>query len=75
MVTRERELDMQVSWRGDAVGYVVQWGISPEKLYHSYMTFEDHVRIGALVKGQTEVFVRVDSFNESGITVGDVVRI
>lgn len=76
-VTAERltDLDMQVSWTGDAVGYVVQWGVSPEKLYHSYMVFEDHVRIGALVKGQDEVYIRVDSFNESGITAGDVIRL
>ncbi|MDE7352551.1 MAG: family 43 glycosylhydrolase [Acetatifactor sp.] len=74
-VKREGDLDMQVSWKGKAVGYVVQWGTSPEKLYHSYMVFADSVRIGALVKGQENIYVRVDSFNESGITEGDVVHL
>lgn len=72
VVTKEGDLDIQVSWSGNATGYVVQWGISPQKLYHSYMVFEKHVHIGALIRGQEELFIRVDSFNESGITVGDI---
>lgn len=84
---RDGDLDMEVSWRGNAVGYVVEWGYAPDKLYHSYQVYNDSVRgkdssgeqeaylrIGALVKGQ-EVYVRVDSFNESGITVGEVVPV
>jgi len=31
------------------------------------MIFDNRVRVGALVKGQ-DYFVRVDAFNESGIT-------
>ncbi|WP_130837965.1 hypothetical protein [Lachnoclostridium sp. Marseille-P6806] len=55
----------------DAVGYNVLWGHSREKLYHSYMTFDKDLRVGALVDGQS-YDVRVDSFNESGITTGKV---
>ena len=57
-----------------ATGYVVQWGFSPEKLYHSYMVFEPKASIGGLVKGQ-DVYLRVDAFNESGITEGEVMRV
>jgi hypothetical protein len=36
------------------------------------MTFANEQRVGALVAGQ-EYFVRVDSFNENGITEGKTV--
>jgi hypothetical protein len=55
----------------DADGYNILWGHSPEKLYHSYMTFELNKKIGALVKGQ-DYFVRVDAFSKYGITAGTV---
>lgn len=84
---RDGDLDMEVSWQGNAVGYVVEWGYTPDKLYHSYQVYadsvcggdtsgkqENYLRIGALVKGQA-VYVRVDSFNESGITIGEVVHV
>ena len=69
----------------DAVGYNILWGHEEEKLYHSYQIYRDvenlrngktgtiKKRIGALVKGQ-EYFVRVDSYNENGITHGTMTR-
>lgn len=57
-----------------AVGYNILWGHAPDKLYHSYMIFGTTQRIGALVKGQ-EYYVRVDAFNENGITEGSVRKI
>lgn len=72
---RENDLDMTVKITdGDAVGYNILWGSSPEKLYHSYMIFGKEKRVGALVKG-AEYYVRVDAFNESGITEGNTVRL
>ena len=72
---RENDLDMMVKIKGtDAVGYNILWGSKPDKLYHSYMIFGKEQLIGALVKGK-EYFVRVDAFNENGITGGNVVRI
>lgn len=69
------ELDAQIDIRGEhAVGYNILWGSSPEKLYHSCMVFEPEYTIGALVKGR-EYYVRVDAFNESGITEGNVQKI
>jgi len=67
------DTDIEISWeKTDAVGYNILWGYEPEKLYHSYMVFGKHKQhIGALVKDE-KVFVRVDSFNEAGITEGDV---
>lgn len=74
-VYRENDLDMMVKIKGaDAVGYNILWGSRPEKLYHSYMIFGKEQRIGALVKDK-EYYVRVDAFNENGITEGNVVKI
>ena len=56
--------------RSNAVGYNVLW-LPPDKLYHSCMTFMPEQNIGALVEGET-VYVRVDAFNENGITEGSV---
>ena len=54
-----------------ATGYNILWGHAPEKLYHSYMTFSKSQRVGALVAGG-KYYVRVDAFNENGITEGTV---
>lgn len=69
-------LDMEVSWDDkDAVGYNILWGNTPEKMYHSYMVYgKTRQQIGALVKG-SELYVRIDAFNENGITEGIVQKV
>ncbi len=72
---RSSDLDMDVDIQDvGAVGYNILWGYAPDKLYHSYMVFENARKIGALVKGR-EYYVRVDAFNENGITEGDVKKL
>lgn len=72
---RTEEREMQIEIRGEnAVGYNILWGAAPEKLYHSWMTFENRQKVTALVKGR-EYYVRVDAFNENGITEGDVIKL
>jgi hypothetical protein len=56
-----------------ARGYNILWGHTPEKLYHSFLTYDATQRVGALVKGKN-YYVRVDAFNECGITQGQVVK-
>lgn len=75
-ICREGDLNMVVRWDHDgAEGHNILWGYTPEKLYHSYMVFgQDEKNIGALTKGKP-VFVRVDSFNENGITEGTVIQL
>ena len=71
---RSGDLDMLVDIlpQADALGYNILFGSSPEKLYHSDMVFAaGEKRVGALVKGR-EYYVRVDAFNENGITQGEV---
>ena len=71
---RDGDLDMlvNIAAQTDALGYNILFGSSPEKLYHSAMVFAagEH-RVGALIRGR-DYFVRVDAFNENGITEGEV---
>lgn len=67
-------MSMQVSWRGNAVGYEVLWGHKPEKLYHSYRVFaRTELEVRALMANVERYYVRVDAFNENGITEGEVI--
>lgn len=73
-VRRQGDLDMLVDIvpQENTLGYNILFGSSPEKLYHSYMVFAPgETRVGALVKGRS-YFIRVDAFNENGITEGEV---
>lgn len=74
---RMADLDMVVQIRDqtDTLGFNILFGSSPEKLYHSSMLFAagSH-RVGALVKGR-EYYVRVDAFNENGITEGACIKL
>lgn len=84
----EDKLDLNVSIHGqkDAVGYNILWGHEENKLYHSYQIYrhaddvknqKDAVikkRIGALTASQN-YFVRVDSYNENGISKGNVKKL
>ena len=74
---RSGDLDMTVciNEQEDTVGYNILFGASEDKLYHSMMVFAagEH-RVGALVAGRAYC-VRVDAFNENGITEGICKRV
>ena len=74
---RIEDLDMlvDIADQPDALGWNILFGSSPEKLYHSYMVFAPGPRrIGALIKGR-EYYLRVDAFNENGITQGVCIKL
>ncbi len=74
---RVNDLDMKVEIapQENTVGYNILFGSSPEKLYHSWMVFTPGAhRVGALIRDRG-YFVRVDAFNESGITEGACIRL
>ena len=74
---RTGDLDMTVHLdaQPDTLGYNILFGSAPEKLYHSYMVFKAGAqRVGALIRGR-EYYVRVDAFNENGITEGKCVKL
>ena len=70
------DFDMEVSFKApNAIGCNILWGHAPNKLYHCYTVYgENRKTIRALVKGQ-KYFVRVDTFNEGGITHGDIIEV
>ncbi|MBR4165104.1 MAG: family 43 glycosylhydrolase [Lachnospiraceae bacterium] len=74
---RSGDLDMTVTIEAqpDTTGFNVLFGSAPDKLYHSYMLFSaGDQRIGALIKGRA-YYVRVDAFNDTGITEGKTIRL
>lgn len=76
IASRTDGMTMEVSWQGDGVGYEVLWGHAPDKLYHSFRVFgETRVEVRALDADIEHYYVRVDSFNENGITEGKVTSI
>lgn len=70
-------LDAMVRWEliPDAQGCNVRYGIAPDKLYMSWLVYDaNEVKLSTLIKGQ-EYYIRVDSFNENGITEGPVFKL
>ena len=73
---KEDRRNVILKWREaeGATGYGIRFGIHPEKLYNSYMVYNDtEIELRCLQVGQTYYFA-VDSFNEGGITRGDVMK-
>jgi len=67
-------LEAQVSWEPipGAQGCNVCYGVAPDKLYLSWLVYDvREVKLTTLITGQ-EYYVRVDSFNENGVTEGEV---
>ncbi len=74
---RQGDLDAVVSWNPihNCLGCNVRYGIAPDKLYQSCLVYEaNEVLLSMLIKDQ-DVYIRVDSFNESGITEGEVFKL
>lgn len=55
----------------DAEGYLIRYGIAPDKLYNMHQTYETAAQIRTLTNGISYYF-RVDSFNAAGVTEGTV---
>ena len=63
-------MNVEIQPQDNTLGYNILFGSAPDKLYHSYMVFSDEPkRVGALIKDR-KYYVRVDAFNENGITEG-----
>lgn len=55
-----------------AMGYNVRYGISADKLYTSYLIYENNQLLLPGLNAGQNYFLCVDSFNESGVTQGEV---
>lgn len=76
MAKRLDPMDGLVTWKhiDGAQGCNVRYGTAPDRLYHSWLVYDaDEVTLSTLMEGKT-YYVCVDSFNENGITTGEVVR-
>lgn len=54
-----------------AEGYIIRYGIAPDKLYNQYQVYGESAEVRTLTIG-IRYFFRVDSFNAAGITKGAV---
>ena len=72
----ESEMDLKVTWEAEeGVHANLLWGYAPDNMYHSRtIVGATEGRIGALVAGQP-VYIRVDTFNENGITEGKIIKV
>lgn len=74
---RTGDMDAIISWEAvdGAQGYNIRYGIAPDKLYSSWLVYgQNSLELPMLCKGQS-YYVCVDSFNENGITQGNVIKI
>ncbi|MBE6871558.1 MAG: hypothetical protein E7491_06345 [Ruminococcaceae bacterium] len=58
----------------NADGYIVRYGIAPDKLYNQYQVYEETAEIRTLTNG-ISYFFRVDSFNKAGICNSEVLKV
>ena len=70
--------DISISWNPVAgvQGYNVLWGIAPDKLYSSWMVYDDHeLVLRSLNTGQNYYFA-VEAFNENGVSgLSEIIRV
>ncbi len=74
---RTNDFEARVTWQHveGAQGANVRYGIAPDKLYMSWLVYgADELTLTTLIKGQ-EYYVCADTFNENGITPGDVIKV
>ena len=70
-------LDAKIAWEPieNAQGCNVRYGIAPDKLYMSWLVYDaSELKLTTLIAGQT-YYVSVDTFNENGITPGEIIKI
>lgn len=63
--------DATITWKKQAgvQGYNVYWGIAPDKLYNSWMVYDNnYLELKSLSSGQPYYF-SVEAFNENGVSV------
>lgn len=67
---QEDRRDAVINWNNikNAQGYNVFWGIAPDKLYNSWLVYENNkLDLRSLSAGQTYYFA-IEAFNENGVS-------
>jgi hypothetical protein len=68
---QEDRRDAMITWEAQrgAQGYNIFWGIAPDKLYNSWLVYdEDELELKSLGRDQTYYFA-IEAFNENGVSV------
>lgn len=67
---QEDRRDARLTWKPvkGAQGYNVRWGIAPDKLYHSWLVYDDNELFMRCLDRDTPYFFSIEAFNENGIS-------
>jgi hypothetical protein len=67
---RQDRRDVLISWdkQENAQGYNVRWGITPEKLYSSWLVYDENQLEMKNLTVDQEYWISVEAFNENGIS-------
>jgi len=62
--------NVSLHWRKqeNAQGYLVRWGIAPDKLYNSWMVYENDSLLMRCLNTDQDYYFTVISFNENGVS-------
>lgn len=62
--------DVMITWKKDASaqGYNVKWGIAPNKLYNSWLVYDEASLLLKSLSTDQEYYISVEAFNENGIS-------
>lgn len=62
--------DALITWdaQKNAQGYNVRWGIAPDKLYSSWLVYDDNQLLLKALTTDQEYYFTVEAFNENGIS-------
>ncbi|WP_298651345.1 family 43 glycosylhydrolase [uncultured Proteiniphilum sp.] len=70
--------DAMITWNAqkDVQGYNVRWGIAPDKLYSSWLVYDDNQLLLKALTTDQEYYFTIEAFNENGISESsDTVRV
>lgn len=70
-VQREEDRrDATLSWSpvDGAQGYNIRWGVEPDKLYNSWLLYDDNQLLMRCFDKATSYYITIEAFNENGIS-------
>jgi hypothetical protein len=63
--------DASLSWTPvkGAQGYNIRWGIAPDKLYQSWLIYDENEHFMRSLDRDTKYYFSIEAFNENGISI------
>lgn len=78
VIRHDDRRDATITWEGqdNAQGYNIRWGIAPDKLYSSWMIYDDHSHLMRSLTTRQSYYFAIEAFNENGISeLSDIIRV